>query len=175
MKKLRIFLTLLFILAFSSLVNAQNSTNNLPLSLLLNPDSIDYIKIRNQVVSTSCSKVDTFSVNNSIRKLLSLDTSKITNGLIEYHYDLGMNYYFKAAFYEQNKWLYLAIASFNRSISIDSTWGDCYYNISLINYFFLKQVTEAKRYLVLYKKFTDEAYWNKDFIEKIEKAKENDE
>ncbi len=172
MDKTKIFLTLLFILTISSLISAQNSTDNLTPSLTNNQDSIDYFKIRNEKVSTSCTKVDTFSVNMTLKNLLSMDTLKITNGLCDYYYDLGMNYYLKAALYKQDNWFYLAIASFNKCISIDSTRGDCYHNISLI-YYFLKDIGKAKSYLVLYKKYTAEPYWDKEFIDRIEKEKDN--
>ncbi|MBP7103209.1 MAG: hypothetical protein KBA86_08165 [Bacteroidales bacterium] len=123
---------------------------------------------------TSCTRVDTLSVNMTLKNLLAMDTLKITNGLSDYYYDLGMNYYMKAILYKQNNWFDLSIASFNKCISIDSTRGDCYYNISLI-YYFLKNISKAKSYLVLYKKYTPEAYWDKEFIDIIDKQIEKKE
>jgi len=152
----RIILTIFLLVLLISFSTAQNT--------------IDYIKIKKETSTTSCVQHDTNSVNLSIKNLLAIDTLKITNGLLEYRYDLGMNYYLKAALYKQNEWFYLAISNFKKCIAIDKKYGPAYYNIALI-YRFLGDNANAKVYLNLYKKYTKKKYWDKDFISRVENDK----
>lgn len=63
---------------FWPFLNAQNTLDSLNTSLTNNQDFIDYLKIRDETMLTSCSIADTFSVNMTLNNLLSIDTLKIT-------------------------------------------------------------------------------------------------
>ena len=78
MTKTKIIFTILFILMFWPFLNAQNTLDSLNTSLTNNQDFIDYLKIRDETMLTSCSLADTFSVNMTLNNLLSIDTLKIT-------------------------------------------------------------------------------------------------
>lgn len=78
MTKTKIIFTILFILMFWPFLNAQNTLDSLNTSLTNNQDFIDYLKIRDETMLTSCSIADTFSVNMTLNNLLSIDTLKIT-------------------------------------------------------------------------------------------------
>jgi tetratricopeptide (TPR) repeat protein len=136
-------------------------------------DSIDYIKIKKETSGLSCTNYDTTLVNQSIKNLLALDTLKISNGLIEYYYDLGMSFYLKAALYKQNELFYQSISCFQKCITIDSTYGDAYHNIALMHYY-LKDYEKAKTYIDLYKKYTPEKYRDNNLIGNIEEKARKD-
>ena len=133
-------------------------------------DSIVYSEIRKETVEWSCTKFDKNSVNLTLKNLLAVDTLKITKGLWNYYYDLGMTYYMKAGLYEQNEWHYLAISSFKKCIPIDKKSGDAYHNIAFC-YYFTGDIKNAKIFLKLYKKYTKKEYWDNDFIERVENEK----
>jgi hypothetical protein len=79
-----------------------------------------------------------------------------------------MTYYVKSEMYEESELRDLTISTFKKCVSTNKKRGDAYHNLSLI-YYLHGQNDLAKKYLKLYKKYTDKKYWDKEFIEKIEK------
>lgn len=151
MNKFKIALTLLFVFSISSLTIAQNA--------------IDYDKIRPE----TCKSVDSSTIDAMIENLLKIDTSKISNGLCDYYYDLGMMYYEKSYMLGQPEFRDLCIRSFNKCLAINKKGSDAYYNLCLI-YYFDKHYNKAKEYVKLYKKYTKKKYWDKTFIDMVEKS-----
>lgn len=146
-------ITVLF-LTISSLISAQ--------------ESIDFLKIRKELVRTSCSEISLDTVELTLKNLLSIDSTKITEGLAQYYYDLGMTYLEKSLIHEQKEFLPQMILNFQNCISVDKKYHNAYLNLS-IYYHSVKQYDLAKSYIVNYKKYCKKKYWDKDFIEMLEK------
>jgi tetratricopeptide (TPR) repeat protein len=146
---------ILIFMSVSALISAQ--------------EGIDYLKIRNSLVRTTCSAINEDTTELTYQNLMSIDSTKITNGLADYYYDLGMTYYEKAYFFEQKEFFPLVIASFENCILIDKKRSLAYWNLAL-HYSLNKQYELASAYLEKYKKYCKKKYWDKDQNELIEKS-----
>lgn len=132
-------------------------------------DQINYLEIKESQKKFTCSKNDLESVNTTLKNLLELDTSKISIGLSDYFYDLGMAYYIKSEMYGESQFRPSSIKAFESCIKKDKTRGNAYHNLSII-YYLHQDYPKAKEYLKLYKKHTPKKYWDKEFIEMVNKA-----
>ena len=132
-------------------------------------EQINYLELRDSQKSFTCSKNDIESVDISLKNLLSLDTTKISIGLSDYFYDLGMAYYIKSEMYGESEFRSSSIQSFESCIKKDKKRGSAYHNLSII-YFLHQDNSKAKEYIKLYKKHTPKKYWDREFIEMVEKA-----
>lgn len=147
-------ITTALFLTLSSLISAQ--------------ESIDYLKIRNELVRTSCTEISLDTVELTLKNLLSIDSTKITEGLAHFYYDLGMTYLEKSLIHEQKEFLPQMILNFQNCISVDKKYHNAYLNLS-IYYHSKEQYDLAKSYIVNYKKYCKKKYWDKEYIEMLEK------
>jgi hypothetical protein len=138
-------------------------------ALISAQEGIDYLKIRNSLVRTTCSAINQDTTELTYQNLMSIDSTKITNGLADYYYDLGMTYYEKTYFFEQKEFIPAMISSFENCIITDIKQSSAYWNLAL-HYSLNKQYELASAYLEKYKKYCKKKYWDKDQIELIEKS-----
>jgi tetratricopeptide (TPR) repeat protein len=132
-------------------------------------DQRNYTEIKESQKKFTCSKNDLESVNITLKNLLELDTSKISIGLSDYFYDLGMAYYIKSEMYGESQFRPYSIKAFESCIKKDKKRGNAYHNLSVI-YYLYQAYPKAKEYLKLYKKHTPKKYWDRELIEMVNKA-----
>lgn len=132
-------------------------------------EGIDYLQTRNNLVRTTCSAINQDTTELTFQNLMTIDSAKITNGLGDYYYDLGMTYFDKAYFFDQKEFIPLMISSFENCIITDKKRSLAYWNLA-IHYSGNKQYELASAYLEKYKKYCKKKYWDKDQIALIEKS-----
>lgn len=130
-------------------------------------NDIDYDKIRPEIIKFSCQQFSSSTVNSTLKNLLEIDTSRISNGLYSYYYDLGMTYQGKAIVEGQKAYNELAISCYKKCVTIDKNKGDAYHNLCII-YFLNQQHDMAKKYVVPYKKYTEKKSWDTTLIHMVE-------
>ena len=132
-----------------------------------NANSIDYLKLQNKAIHTSCQEFSLDSIELTLKQLLAIDSTQIENGLYEYYSDLSMVYYMKSKMYKQNEFENLNYFMIYKCISVDRKRGEAYHALTN-NAYIDKRYCLAKNSLILYKRYTEKKYWNMNLITMIE-------
>lgn len=114
---------------------------------------IDYLSIRDSVVTFSCGETSMEEVLGTLRRLSDIDTSLITNGLAAYFNDLGWAYQIRgvSARFTQDT-LRQSITWFKRAAALDPAGTGGYYHNIIFTCFMLKDCEGARQAMKVYKK-----------------------
>ena len=128
-------------------------------------DSIDYLSIRDSVVTFSCGETSGEEVLGTLKRLSDIDTSLITNGLAAYFNDLGWAFHLRGMV---NKFgqdsLRQCISYFKRAAALNPAATGDYYHTIIFTYFRLKDCDGAREAMEIYKKHVKKRKRDADLV-----------
>jgi len=138
----------------------------LTLGLSVQAQKVDYMEMRDTLAFLNCRGTSKDTVDLTIKNLEKLDVNSIDTNLAQCYYDLGMAYYYKASWTEEEKWQEKSDIASWKSLFLDSDNPSANWNLAL-RYSQTNECELAKKLLEQYLETCPREYWMLDQIELI--------